>query len=81
MKIIDGNAMLERLKQLYFDKKIDLGYYNAVKEAVQMQDEAKTCELVAEMRNREGVKQYDVPPYTMSGISVEGPVVVLVVED
>ena len=81
MKLIDGHAMLKRLKQLYFDKKIDLGYYNAVKEAVQMQDVAKTCELVAELRNREGVKQYDIPPYSMSGFAMEGPAVVLVVED
>lgn len=81
MKLIDGHAMLERLKQLYFAGKIDIGYYNAVKEAVQMQGAAKTCELVAELRNREGVKQYDIPPYSMSEFAVEGPAVVLVVED
>ncbi len=43
--------------------------------------EIKTCELVAELRSREGVKTIRAEPYQKKEISVEGPAVVFVVID
>lgn len=36
-KLIDGSAMLNRVKTLYDDGHVDLSYYNIVKEAIQME--------------------------------------------
>ena len=37
MKLIDGDALIERVHELYAKGAVDLSYYNIVKEAVQMQ--------------------------------------------
>ena len=37
MKQIDGHAMIARVKQLYDTGKVDLPYFNIVKESVQME--------------------------------------------
>lgn len=37
MKLIDGHAMIQRVKGLYKMGAVDLSYYNIVKEAVQME--------------------------------------------
>ena len=41
----------------------------------------KTCELVEELRQREGVETILAGPYESQGVLVEGPAVVLVVTD
>lgn len=41
----------------------------------------KTCELVEELASREGVKKITVEPYDDCQIAVNGPAVILVVED
>lgn len=41
----------------------------------------KTSELVAELETREGVKMVIADPYQKGEVSVEGPVVILVVMD
>jgi hypothetical protein len=41
-KIIDGSAMIQRVRELYEKGKVDLSYYNIVKEAVQMEPSVKT---------------------------------------
>ena len=46
-KIIDGTAMIQRVKELYESGKVDLPYYNIVKEAVQMEPALQT--------NKEGI--------------------------
>ena len=43
--------------------------------------EFKTCELVEELRKREGVETHIAEPYQDVAISVNGPAVVLVVID
>ena len=43
--------------------------------------EFKTCELVGELRKREGVETHTVEPYQDVTVSVNGPAVVLVVID
>ena len=43
--------------------------------------EIRTCELVAELRSREGVETIRAEPYQKKEISVEGPAVVFVVID
>ena len=40
-----------------------------------------TKELVEELSKREGVKTINVEPYTKGNIEVDGPVIVLQVED
>ncbi len=42
---------------------------------------AKTCELVDEIGEREGVERKEVRPYQTEIITVEGPAVVLIVTD
>lgn len=44
-------------------------------------DEVKTCELVEELRKREGVEAHTAEPYKDLTINVNGPAVVLVVID
>lgn len=44
-------------------------------------DEVKTCELVEELRKREGVEAHAAEPYKDLTINVNGPAVVLVVID
>lgn len=41
----------------------------------------KTCELVEELKKREGVKVHLTEPYENFEISVNGPAIVLVVTD
>lgn len=41
----------------------------------------KTCELVEELKEREGVKVYLAEPYKDLNINVNGPAIVLVVTD
>lgn len=43
--------------------------------------EYKTCELVEELRKREGVETHIAEPYQDVAVSVNGPAVVLVVID
>ena len=43
--------------------------------------EFKTCELVGELRKREGVETHTAEPYQDVTVSVNGPAVVLVVID
>ena len=43
--------------------------------------ELKTCELVAELDRREGVKKIIAEPYQLKDISVEGPAVILMIND
>ena len=43
--------------------------------------EFKTCELVDELRKREGVETHIAEPYQDATVSVNGPAVVLVVID
>ena len=43
--------------------------------------EFATCELVEELRTREGVEVTDVEPYEEFRAEVEGPAIVLVVID
>ncbi len=43
--------------------------------------EFKTCELVDELKLREGVKLHIAEPYTKLSLPVYGPAVVLVVTD
>lgn len=45
-KIIDGSAMIQRVRELYEKGKVDLPYYNIVKEAVQMEPALKAQEPV-----------------------------------
>lgn len=40
-----------------------------------------TCELVEELRRREGVESVDLSPYAEATVPAEGPAVVLVVTD
>ena len=40
-----------------------------------------TCDLIAELRNREGVEVQTAEPYQDIAVSVNGPAVVLVVAD
>lgn len=40
-----------------------------------------TCDLVAELKRREGVEVHNAYPHTYFGAMVEGPAVVLVVTD
>ena len=44
-------------------------------------NEVKTCELVAELRERVGVEIIQAEPYQQMDISVEGPAVILIVTD
>lgn len=44
-------------------------------------DSIKTCQLVEELKSREGVREITVGPYERKEISIEGPAVVLVVLD
>lgn len=41
----------------------------------------KTCDLVTELRHREGVEAHQAEPYRDLTVSVNGPAVVLVVTD
>lgn len=41
----------------------------------------KTCELVKELKSREGVETHIAEPYTILDLPVHGPAVVLVVTD
>lgn len=41
----------------------------------------KTCELVQELKTREGVKEVWAEPYEQKNFSVEGPAIVLIVID
>lgn len=43
--------------------------------------EVKTCDLVSELRQREGVETHTAEPYQDVTVSVNGPAVVLVVID
>ena len=43
--------------------------------------EVKTCDLVAELRQRAGVETHTAEPYQDVTVSVNGPAVVLVVID
>ena len=43
--------------------------------------EFKTCDLVDELRKREGVEEHTAEPYQDMTVSVNGPAVVLVVID
>jgi hypothetical protein len=44
-------------------------------------NEVKTCELMEELREREGVEIVQAEPYQQMDISVEGPAVILIVTD
>lgn len=44
-------------------------------------DAVKTCELVEELKKREGVKMEYAEPYEDKTISVNGPACILVVTD
>ncbi len=44
-------------------------------------NEVKTCELMEELRDREGVEIIQAEPYQQMDISVEGPAVILIVTD
>ena len=44
-------------------------------------NEVKTCELMEELREREGVEIIQAEPYQQMDISVEGPAVILIVTD
>lgn len=44
-------------------------------------NEVKTCELVAELREREGVEIIQAEPYQQKDMSMEGPAVILIVTD
>lgn len=46
-----------------------------------MEKKKRTCELVEELAQREGVKKITVDPYCDQTITVNGPVVILVIED
>jgi len=46
-----------------------------------MEDCVKTCELVAELKKREGVMELIAEPYKRLEVVVEGPAIVLVVTD
>lgn len=55
---------------------------NWEKEAREMGlNEVKTCELMEELRDREGVEIIQAEPYQQMDISVEGPAVILIVTD
>lgn len=41
----------------------------------------KTCELVEELKNREGVETHIAEPYANVKVEVDGPAIVLVVID
>lgn len=41
----------------------------------------KTCELVAELKTREGVEAIIAEPYQKKDVSVEGAAVILIVTD
>lgn len=41
----------------------------------------KTCELVEELKRREGVKAYIAEPYQAKTVTINGPAIVLVVTD
>lgn len=43
--------------------------------------EVPTCELVDELKRREGVEPVSLSPYTEATVPAEGPAVVLVVTD
>ena len=40
-----------------------------------------TCDLVKELSTREGVNRYNIPEMDQDELFVEGPAIVLVVED
>ena len=44
-------------------------------------NEVKTCDLVAELKKREGVETIQADPYLQTDIPVEGPAVILIVTD
>lgn len=46
-KLIDAQAMLERVRKLYERGMVDLSYYNIVKEAVQMESDAREARLMS----------------------------------
>ena len=46
-----------------------------------MENKNSTAELVEELAQREGVKKITVEPYRNETITVNGPVVILVIED
>lgn len=46
-----------------------------------MEKTKSTCELVEELAQREGVKKITVDPYCDQTITVNGPMVILVIED
>ena len=41
----------------------------------------KTCELVSELKKREGVKKIVAEPYQIKDVSEEGPTIILVITD
>ena len=41
----------------------------------------KTCELVKELENREGVKKFLAEPHQIETITEEGPAIILIVTD
>ena len=43
--------------------------------------EVPTCELVEELKRREGVESVELSPYAEATVAAEGPAVVLVVTD
>ena len=70
----------------YFVPVQDLGALNMVIAALrpvsrEQLSEFKTCDLVDELRKREGVETHIAEPYQDVTVSVNGPAVVLVVID
>jgi len=44
-------------------------------------EQVKTCELVEELKKREGIEAHTVEPYKNFHISLIGPTIVLVITD
>lgn len=71
------------------DRKDGLSYWDAIDMALsalrpvsrEQLSEFKTCDLVDELRKREGVETHIAEPYQDVTVSVNGPAVVLVVID
>lgn len=69
-------------KELDEQKEVFLLVLSALRPVSREQlSEFKTCELVGELRKREGVETHTAEPYQDVTVSVNGPAVVLVVID
>ena len=77
-----SSCSAELQKELDEQKEVFLLALSALRPVSQEQlSEFKTCDLVDELRKREGMEEHTAEPYQDMTVSVNGPAVVLVVID